>query len=137
MNSLLRIKHDLDIQWCIQPSKEVVAAFAEGNGPDPALVPMQLAFEYKKKEAWNACLGEQFLDDFLEREGSNLHIRGNEWPLIHELFWQRFENLKKEWKKWQKKNGEDDKSVRHRNFTNKQLDLKTKRRNTRRRQVSE
>jgi hypothetical protein len=85
MNSLLRIKHDPDIQWCLQPSKEIVAAFAEGNGPDPALVPMRLAFGYKKKEAWNRCLGEQFLDDFLEREGSNLHIRENEWPLIHEI----------------------------------------------------
>jgi hypothetical protein len=136
MNSLLRIEHDPDIQWCLQPSTESVAAFAEGNGSDPALVPMQLAFGYKKKEPWNKCLGEQFFDDFLDREGTNLRIQEKEWPLIYELFWQRFENLKKEWKKWQKKNGEDDKSVHHRNSTSKQLDLKTKRRNARRRHVS-
>ena len=136
MNSLLRIEHDPDIQWSLQPSTESVAAFAEGNRSDPALVPMQLAFGYKKKEPWNKCLGEQFFDDFLDREGTNLRIQENEWPLIYELFWQRFENLKKEWKKWQKKNGEDDKSVCYRNSTSKQLDLKTKRRNARRRHVS-
>jgi hypothetical protein len=69
MNSLLRIEHDSDIKWSSQPSKEIVDDFAEGNGTDPALVPMQLAFRYKKKDAWNKCLGEQFFDDFLEREG--------------------------------------------------------------------
>src|ERR1700679_183168 len=137
MNTLLRIEHDPDIQRCSQPSNEIVDDFAEGNRSDPALVPMQLAFRYKKKEAWNKCLGEQFFDDFLEREGSNLRLQEDEWPLIYELFWQRFENLKKEWKKWQKKNGEDDKAVCLRNSTNNQLDLKSKRRNARRRHVSE
>jgi hypothetical protein len=137
MNSLLRIEHDSDIQRCLQPSKETIAAFAEERGSDPDLVPMQLAFEYKKKEPWNKFLGEEFFDDFLEQEGPTLRIQENEWALIYELFWQRFENLKKEWKRWQKKNGEDDKAVRHRNSTNNQLDLKSKRRNARRRHVSE
>jgi len=136
MNSLLRIEHDSDIQWHSQPSGETVDDFAEGNGPDPTLVPMQLAFRYKKKDVWNKHLGEQFFDDFLEHGGTNLRLQENEWPLIYKLFWQRFDNLKKEWKKWQKKNGEDDKAVHHRNIKNSQSDLKSKRRNTRRRNVS-
>jgi hypothetical protein len=136
MNSLLRIEHDSDIKWSSQPSKEIVDDFAEGNGTDPALSPMQLAFRYKKKDEWNKCLGEQFFDDFLEREGSNLRLQENEWPFIYKLFWQRFDNLKMEWKKWQKKGEEDDKAVHHRNSTNYRLDLKSKRRNARRRQVS-
>jgi hypothetical protein len=136
MNSLLMIEHDLDIQWCSQPSEEIVAAFAKENGSEPALIPMQLAFGYKKNEAWNKYLAELFFDDFLDREESKLQLHENEWPIIQEIFWQRFENLKKEWKKWQKKDGEDDRAVRHRNSTNNQLSLKSKRRNARRRQVS-
>lgn len=98
---------------------------------------MQLAFRYSKKEAWNIFLGEQFFDDFLDQEGSKLHIQEDEWPLVYDLFWQRFANLKKEWKKWQKKDGEDDKEVHHRNSANNRMDLKAKRKNARRRHVSE
>jgi hypothetical protein len=134
---LLRIEHDSDIQRRSQPSKEIVDDFAEGNGQDPGLVPMQLAFRYTKKEAWNKCLGEQFFDDFLEQEGSKLGLQEDEWPLVYNLFWQRFENLKKEWKKWQKKDGENDMEVHHRNSTNIRKELRAKRRNARRRHVSE
>lgn len=132
MNSLLRIEHNPDIQRCLQPSEEMVAAFVEGEGPDPPLALMQLAFGYKKKELWNKCLGEQFFDDFLEREGPNLQLQENEWPLIIELFWQHFKNLKKKWKKWQKKDGEDEKAVRDHNSTDNQLNCKSKRRIARR-----
>jgi hypothetical protein len=133
----LRIEHDTGIKWRSQPSEEIVDDFAKGHGPDPGLVPMQLAFRYTKKAAWNKNLGEQFFDDFLEQEGSKLRLQEDEWPLIYELFWQRFDNLKKEWKKWQKKDGEDDKDVHHRNSTINRMDLRVKRRNARRRQVSE
>ena len=134
---MLNIEHDSDIKWRPQPSKEIVHDFAKGNGADPALVPMQLAFTYSKKEPWNKCLGEQFFDDFLEREERKLFLQQDEWPVIYDLFWQRFENLKKEWKKWQKKDGEDDKEVHHRNSTNNRKELRAKRRHARRRHVSE
>lgn len=137
LNSLLTIEHDSDIKWRSQPSREIVDDFAEGKGSNPGLVPMQLAFKYTKKEAWNKNLGEQFFDDFLVQEGSKLRLQDNEWPLIYELFWQRFDNLKKEWKKWQKKDGENDMEVHHRNSTKFLMDLRRKRRNARRRQVSE
>ena len=130
------IECDADIQWHSQPSRELVDDFAKGNESDPGLVPMNLAFRYTKKEPWNKSLGEQFVDDFLERGGSKLCLQENEWPLIYELFWQRFDNLKKEWKKWQKKEGEDNTAVHNRNSTSNRIDLKTKRRNARRRQVS-
>lgn len=81
-------------------------------------------------------MGEQFFNDFLEREESKLRLQEDEWPLDHELFWQRFENLKV-WKRWQKKDGEDDKEVHHRNSTNNRMELRTKKRNTKRRHVSE
>ena len=98
---------------------------------------MQLAFGYTKKEAWNKCLGEQFFDDFLEQEGSKTRLQEKEWPLVYELFWQRFANLKKEWKKWQKKGGEKDIEVHRHNCTKQGMELKAKRRNARRRHVSE
>jgi hypothetical protein len=137
MNSLLKIGKDSDIKWCSQPSKKSVDDFVERDGLNPALVPMQLAFGYMKKHAWNVSLREQFFDDFEEREGPRLGLQENEWPLIDELFGQRFENLKKEWKKWQIKEGEDEKAVHHRNSTSSRLDLKSKRRNARRQHVSE
>lgn len=137
MNSLLKIEHDSDIKWRSQPSTKSVDDFVEGDGLAPALVPMQLAFGYTKKNAWNISLKEQFFDDFVEREGSRLGLQENEWPLIDELFGQRFENLKREWKKWQRKDGEDEKAVHHRNSTSSRLELKSKRRNARRRHVSE
>jgi hypothetical protein len=120
----------------LQPSRDVVHDFAEGNGSDPNLVEMQLAFRYQKKEAWNASLADQFFDDFLEREGSKLDLQEDEWPLVLKLFWQRFNNLKKEWKRWQKKDGEGNKEVHHRNSTKYRMELKGKRRNARRRHVS-
>jgi len=137
MNSLLRIEHDSDIKWCSQPSKESVNDFVARKGPAPGLVPMQLAFGYTKKNAWNMSLKDQFFDDFVEQEGSKLNLREIEWPLIDELFGQRFENLKKEWKRWQKKDDEDDREVLHRNSTSFRLELKAKRKNARRRHVSE
>jgi hypothetical protein len=137
MNSLLKIEHDSDIKWHSQPSKESVDDFVERSGSAPGLVPMQLAFRYTKKNAWNMSLKEQFFDDFMEREESRLSLQEKEWPLIDELFEQRFENLKKEWKKWQRKDGEDEKAVHHRNSASSRLELKSKRRNARRRHVSE
>ena len=66
MNSLLKIEQDSDIKWHSQPSEKSVDDFVEGSGLAPALVPMQLAFKYSKKNAWNISLGDQFFDDFLE-----------------------------------------------------------------------
>ncbi|KAF8879901.1 hypothetical protein CPB84DRAFT_1751555 [Gymnopilus junonius] len=117
------------------PSKEKVDAFAEREGPGPTLVPLALFFAYKKKHAWNLDLGEKFFDDFFEREGPRLRLREREWPIIYEIFWQHFSNLKREWKKWQPKEGEDKTAVNHRNSETTRVTLKSKRRNARRKHL--
>jgi hypothetical protein len=137
MNSLLGIKNAKDIQWRSQPSKEAVDAFANRTGPGPNLVPMQLALGYKKNEPWNVTMGEQFFDDFLDREEARLKIKENEWPIIYEKFWQRFTNLRKEWKQWQPKSGEDAHAVSHRNSQRIKKTHKVTRRDARRNYVSE
>ncbi|KAF8881965.1 hypothetical protein CPB84DRAFT_1851432 [Gymnopilus junonius] len=134
MNSLLNIKCDREIRWISQPSKEKVDAFAEREGPGPTLVPLAL-FSPTKRSMLGIWIWARNFSTISLREGPRLRLREREWPIIYEIFWQRFSNLKREWKKWQPKEGEDKTAVNHRNSETTRVTLKSKRRNARRKHL--
>ena len=103
MNSALEIGNDKDIVLKTPPSKEEVEDFAEERGPGPELKPMRLSFDVTAKHAWNVDLAEQFVMMFMKYR----RIKSDEEPLVYELFTARFSSLKRQYKEWQLKRGED------------------------------
>jgi hypothetical protein len=103
MNTVLEINRDKDIVLKKPPSIEEVEAFAEETGPGPKLKPMRFCFDVTAKHAWNIDLAEQFVEKFMIFRG----IEEAEEGLVYELFTGRFSSLKRRYKEWQLKRGED------------------------------
>ena len=103
MNTLLEIARDKEIVLKMPPSNEEVEAFAEETGPGPELKPMRLCFNVTAKHAWNDELAEQFVTNFRRFHEIGIH----EEPLLYELFAVRFSSLKRRYREWQLKRGED------------------------------
>ncbi|KDR79748.1 hypothetical protein GALMADRAFT_136359 [Galerina marginata CBS 339.88] len=132
MNALLRINKDKDIQWHAQPPKAIADVFAAEQGPGPNLIPMQLYFDGKAKHHWNRTLATSFVEDFTEHVGPQLNLKEAEEIIVYDLFWQRFQNLRQLHKSWLPKEGEDDRAVSHRKYQQDLKQLKTTRRDSRR-----
>jgi hypothetical protein len=132
MNVLLDIEKDKDIIRKISPSNEEVEAFAEETGPGPKLNPMRLCFDVPAKHAWNTDLAEQFVKEFMKYHG----IDSNEEPLIYELFEARFTSLKRRYREWQLKEGEDTVQRAKRVKEMEKEERRMRRRDTRRNNVS-
>ena len=132
MNILLEIARDKDIVLKPPPSNEEVEAFAEETGRGPKLHPMRLCFNATVKHAWNADLAEQFVTNC-----RRFHkIREEEEPLLYELFEIRFSTLKRRYRQWQLRRGEDATQHAQRVQEMDKEDQKLRRRDTRRNNVS-
>jgi len=132
MNSVLRIARDKDIVLKIPPSNEEVEAFAEEMGPGPDLNPMRLCFDVTAKHAWNIELAEQFVEHFMIYR----KIEKDEEALVYELFTVRFSTLKRRYKEWQLKRGEDTVQRAQRVRDVHKEERRMRRRDTRRNNVS-
>lgn len=132
MNNLLEIARDKDIVLKTQPSSEEVEAFAEERGPGPVLTPMHLSFDVTAKHAWNNDLAEQFVMEFM----NNHEIGEDEEQLVYELFTVRFSTLKRRYKEWQLKRGEDAVQRTQRVKEMHKEERRMRRRDTRRNNVS-
>jgi hypothetical protein len=132
MNILLEINVDKDIVLKKPPSNEVVEAFAEERGPGPTLKPMRLCFNVTAKHAWNIDLAEQFVEQFMK----NRRIGKDEEPLVYELFTVRFNSLKRRYREWQLRGGEDTVQRAQRVNEMHRVERRMRRRDTRRNNVS-
>lgn len=132
MNTLLDISNDKDIVLKTPPSNEEVEAFAEEKGPGPVLKPMRLCFDVTPKHAWNIDLAEQFAEQFMSNRG----IGKAEEPLVYELFTTRFCSLKRRYREWKLKRGEDTVQRAQRVKEMHKVERRMRRRDTRRNNVS-
>src|SRR5882762_618651 len=132
MNGLLEIARDKDIVLKPPPSNEEVEAFAEEKGPGPKLCPMRLCFNATAKHAWNADLAEQFVTEFRRFR----KIGKEEEQLLYELFEVRFSTLRRRYREWQLKRGEDTVQRALRVKEMHKEEQKIRRRDTRRNNVS-
>ena len=132
MNALLEIQKDKDIVWKTPPSNQEIEDFAEGKGLGPKLSPMRFSFRVTAKHPWNADLAEQFVTRFMEQRG----IKSAEEQLVYELFTERFTCLRRRYREWQLKRGEDtvQRAQRVKEMHNEERRLR--RRDTRRNNVS-
>jgi hypothetical protein len=132
MNTLLEIGRDKDIVLKTPPSNEEVEAFAEERGPGPVLNPMRFCFDVTAKHAWNIDLAEQFVDHFMSDHGIGI----SEEPLVYEIFTVRFGSLKRRYREWQIKRGEDTVQRAQRVKEMHKVERTMRRRDTRRNNVS-
>jgi hypothetical protein len=132
MNNVLEINRDKDIVLKTPPSNEEVEAFAEETGPGPELQPMRFCFDVTAKHAWNIDLAEQFVGKFMIYRG----IKKDEEELVYELFTGRFSSLKRRYKEWQLKRGEDTVQRTQRVKEIHRVERRMGRRDTRRNNVS-
>jgi hypothetical protein len=132
MNAVLEIDRDKEIVLKTPPSNEEVEAFAEETGPGPELKPMHLCFSVTAKHAWNTELAEQFVTHFMKFRG----IGREEEPLLYELFTVRFNTLKRRYREWQLKRGEDTVQRAQRVKEMYKVERRMRRRDTRRNNVS-
>jgi hypothetical protein len=133
MNSLLDIKRDKDIVLKTPPSIEEVEAFAEEEGPGPDLMnDMRFSFDVPAMHAWNNDLAEQFVTEFMKHR----KINSAEAPLVYELFTTRFSTLKRRYREWQPKRGEDNVQRKQRVEEMHKEERRMRRRDTRRNNVS-
>jgi hypothetical protein len=132
MNTLLEISRDKDIVLKTSPSNKEVEAFAEERGRGPVLKPMRFCFNVTAKHAWNIDLAEQFVDQFMNDHG----IGKAEEPLIYELVTVWFGSLKRRYREWQFKRGEDAVQRAQRIKEMHKVERTMRRRDTRRNNVS-
>ena len=109
-----------------------VEAFADGEGPGPELVPMQLCFDVPAKHPWNTDLAEHFVGEFMKER----KINSDEEPLVYELFTARFNSLKRRYSEWQLKGDEDPLQRTQRVKDMHTEERRLRRRDTRRNNVS-
>jgi hypothetical protein len=132
MNALINIKRDKEIVLKPQPSEEEVEAFADEMGPGPELAPMRLSFDNGAQHPWNADLAEQFVTEFMKHR----NIKSAEEPLVYELFTTRFSSLKRRYREWKPKEGEDNVQRIQRVREMHKDERRMRRRDTRRNNVS-
>ena len=132
MNTLLEIGRDKDIVLKAPPSNQEVKAFAEERGPGPVLKHMRFCFNVTAKHPWNTDLADQFVEKFMKDRG----IEEAEEALVYELFMYRFDSLKRRYREWQFKRGEDAVQRAQRVKEMHKMERKMRRRDTRRNNVS-
>jgi hypothetical protein len=132
MNVLLEIQKDKDIVWKTSPSNQEIEDFAEGKGRGPKLSPMRFSFRVTARHPWNADLAEQFVTEFMKHR----KINSDEEPLLYELFTERFTSLRRRYREWQLKRGEDNVQRAQRVKEMHDEERRMRRRDTRRNNVS-